>query len=407
MSEKQQRLVYSIIEFLNQSLEDGTVKADDKESLEVAIQCIGEAFNVDPSDEQQSKKLSVKPANLQNIFDVFLKARIESAAKPKPPTPEEKAQAENFKQTGNSFMTANKYDDAIRFYNQAIALDATNPIYFSNRAAAYSAKGDHLTAVGDSEKGIAADPKYMKAYQRLGHAYFCMGEFRKAAESFQRGLDITPDTDYLISSLQNVKQRLVGGDEFSDDFRLPSNPRAAAPSPRGSEGGMGGMADLLRGMGGMGGGMGGGGRGTGGNRKINLDDILTGGSPEEEEVDDLLRAVAGGADIDELMRSRGMGIGGAGTRSSTTGGGGTGGSARSGGGGGGTGGVARSNNGGSGAATTGGARSGAGGAGGGIPPDIASLMNDPQMMTMAQQMAQNGGLSGLMQNPAIANMVCI
>ena len=36
MSEKQQRLVYSIIEFLNQSIQDGTVKADDQEGLEVA-----------------------------------------------------------------------------------------------------------------------------------------------------------------------------------------------------------------------------------------------------------------------------------------------------------------------------------------------------------------------------------
>jgi small glutamine-rich tetratricopeptide repeat-containing protein alpha len=36
MAEKQQRLVLSIIDFLNQSVEDGTVKADDKESLDVA-----------------------------------------------------------------------------------------------------------------------------------------------------------------------------------------------------------------------------------------------------------------------------------------------------------------------------------------------------------------------------------
>ena len=36
MSEKHQKLVYAIIEFLNQSIDDGTVKADDKESLEVA-----------------------------------------------------------------------------------------------------------------------------------------------------------------------------------------------------------------------------------------------------------------------------------------------------------------------------------------------------------------------------------
>jgi small glutamine-rich tetratricopeptide repeat-containing protein alpha len=39
MSEKQQRLVFSILEFLNQSINDGTVKADDKESLEVASTC--------------------------------------------------------------------------------------------------------------------------------------------------------------------------------------------------------------------------------------------------------------------------------------------------------------------------------------------------------------------------------
>lgn len=35
MSNKQ-RLVLSIIDFLNQSVQDGTVKQDDKESLEVA-----------------------------------------------------------------------------------------------------------------------------------------------------------------------------------------------------------------------------------------------------------------------------------------------------------------------------------------------------------------------------------
>lgn len=45
MSEKQQRLVYSIIEFLEQSIKDGTVKADDHESLEIAsafVVCIND-----------------------------------------------------------------------------------------------------------------------------------------------------------------------------------------------------------------------------------------------------------------------------------------------------------------------------------------------------------------------------
>ncbi|KAI9068003.1 hypothetical protein FKP32DRAFT_1588030 [Trametes sanguinea] len=38
-------------------------------------------------------------------------------------------------------------------------------------------------------------------------------------------------------------------------------------------------------------------------------------------------------------------------------------------------------------------------------PDLASLMSNPMMMQMAQQMMQNGGLERLMQNPALANMV--
>ena len=36
MSEQQQKLVLSIIDFLNQSIQDGTVKQDDKEGLDVA-----------------------------------------------------------------------------------------------------------------------------------------------------------------------------------------------------------------------------------------------------------------------------------------------------------------------------------------------------------------------------------
>jgi small glutamine-rich tetratricopeptide repeat-containing protein alpha len=46
---------------------------------------------------------------------------------------------------------------------------------------------------------------------------------------------------------------------------------------------------------------------------------------------------------------------------------------------------------------------GMGGGGGGMP-DIASLMQNPQMMAMAQQMMANGGLANLMQNPSVADV---
>jgi len=46
-----------------------------------------------------------------------------------------------------------------------------------------------------------------------------------------------------------------------------------------------------------------------------------------------------------------------------------------------------------------------GGDGGGMP-DLANLVNNPAIKSMAQQMAQNGGLNRLMQDPAVADMVC-
>jgi tetratricopeptide (TPR) repeat protein len=65
-------------------------------------------------------------------------------------------------------MSSKSFDQAIESYTKAIALDGTNPVYYSNRAAAYSSKGDHLSAVGDAESAIVVDSSFVKAYHRLG-----------------------------------------------------------------------------------------------------------------------------------------------------------------------------------------------------------------------------------------------
>jgi small glutamine-rich tetratricopeptide repeat-containing protein alpha len=118
----------------------------------------------------------VKPASLQSIFDVFIKTRDKISSEPQPesskssgPSADDKVQAERFKQTGNAQMSSKDYDAAIESYNKAVNLDPTNPVYYSNRAAAYSSKGDHLAAVGDAEQAISVDPKFVKAYHRLGY----------------------------------------------------------------------------------------------------------------------------------------------------------------------------------------------------------------------------------------------
>ncbi|ORX90051.1 hypothetical protein K493DRAFT_231659 [Basidiobolus meristosporus CBS 931.73] len=81
MSDNKKRLVFSILEFLQQSVNDGTIKADDVEGIEVAMQCIGEAFGVDAQDETQRAMYTTKPATLTSIFDVFIKTQNRMSSK--------------------------------------------------------------------------------------------------------------------------------------------------------------------------------------------------------------------------------------------------------------------------------------------------------------------------------------
>lgn len=134
-SNRKQKLVYSILDFLQASMDDGSIKQDDKEGIEVAseplsfplpspdgsqsclsapfilylslldptmarvtpthlrncnptsrytVQCIAEAFSIDTTNAAQTEALSIKPATLQSIFDVYLKTQAKQGSKTMP-----------------------------------------------------------------------------------------------------------------------------------------------------------------------------------------------------------------------------------------------------------------------------------------------------------------------------------
>lgn len=65
-------------------------------------------------------------------------------------------------------MANKNYSGAIAKYTEAIAKNATSPVYFSNRAAAYSQSGEQLKAIDDAKHAAELDGKFAKAYSRLG-----------------------------------------------------------------------------------------------------------------------------------------------------------------------------------------------------------------------------------------------
>jgi small glutamine-rich tetratricopeptide repeat-containing protein alpha len=82
-----------------------------------------------------------------------------------------KSAAEEWKRTGNDQMSRKDYASAIRSYTSAANLNPTNPIYYSNCAAAHAILGDHVKVIENAKSAIQADPTFVKAYYRLGYGY--------------------------------------------------------------------------------------------------------------------------------------------------------------------------------------------------------------------------------------------
>jgi Ca2+-binding EF-hand superfamily protein/Arc/MetJ-type ribon-helix-helix transcriptional regulator len=119
--------------------------------------------------------------------------------------------AEEFKILGDDAYKAGKLDDAINAYSEAIKLDESNCIYYSNRSAAYLKKGEAESALGDAESCLQVDPSFIKGYSRKAAALQAMKRYKEAADALKAGLTKDPDNEMLAKELKDVlqEQKLV------------------------------------------------------------------------------------------------------------------------------------------------------------------------------------------------------
>ncbi|KAL4913587.1 hypothetical protein BDW62DRAFT_205450 [Aspergillus aurantiobrunneus] len=269
-AESKKRLALAIIDFLNTSVKDGTLTADDAESIEIAQSCIADTFKVDPSNEAAMKE-ALGGQSLASIYSVYEKLRnkgpsaesssSEAQAEKKPkagtPTPE----SDKLKSEGNAAMARKEYSIAIDLYTKALAIAPVNPIYLSNRAAAYSAAGQPEKAVEDAELATSVHPKYSKAWSRLGLARFDLADYHGAKEAYESGIEAEGNggSEAMKRGLETSKKKI---EEASRGPEPPADTVDDAPgASRGGGGGGGGMPDLSALAGMLGGGRGGGGGG--------------------------------------------------------------------------------------------------------------------------------------------------
>ena len=82
-------------------------------------------------------------------------------------------------------MASKDYIEAIAAYTSAIALDSTNPLYYSNRAAAHSSSNNHEETVKDAQRAIEIDSRFVDAYYRLGSVLDNFSPYHTSHRDFQ------------------------------------------------------------------------------------------------------------------------------------------------------------------------------------------------------------------------------
>jgi len=157
--------------------------------------------------------------------------------------------ADKKKQEGNNAVQKQNYNAAVRLYTEAIELLPDGPnshIYYSNRAAAYCYLNSYELAVEDCLASTKLNDSYCKAWTRLGLSYYQLEQYDKAAEAYQRCVQLEPKIKGHKESLASAKQKFA-------EQRTSSGPGSSNSSGGGGLSDMMNNPDLASMMGGEGG----------------------------------------------------------------------------------------------------------------------------------------------------------
>ncbi|KAF9797565.1 hypothetical protein SFRURICE_007342 [Spodoptera frugiperda] len=136
-------------------------------------------------------------------------------------------QANQLKEKGNAALAAGKLDDAVKYYTEAIAVDPSNHVLYSNRSAAHAKAQNYEAALEDANQTIALNPTWTKGYSRKGSALAYLGRHDEAIETYNKGLELDPNNEQLATGLADVQQTIIDNKVKLEQVldKLRSNPK--------------------------------------------------------------------------------------------------------------------------------------------------------------------------------------
>ncbi|SCU80946.1 LADA_0B10374g1_1 [Lachancea dasiensis] len=253
MAPSNKELASLIVDFLSRASETKQVSEEYLDSLNVAVDCITDAFELEQDSLPSTLKSAFQGRRLEDIVE---NANAASASGPGENVDvnipvedaDTKARAEGLKLEGNKAMAAKDFELAIQKYSEAIQSLPSNAVYFANRAAAHSSLKNYSEAVQDAESAIKVNPSYSKGYSRLGFAQYALGKPEEALDAYKKVLDIEGDkaTDAMKRDYDTALKKV----EQSLDLERSAPNVSTADNAGGSNAGSGGFPDLSSMLGG-------------------------------------------------------------------------------------------------------------------------------------------------------------
>ncbi|KAI7687293.1 Small glutamine-rich tetratricopeptide repeat-containing protein beta [Sarcoptes scabiei] len=200
-SDTKRRLVASFMKFLSEEMKGDELSSEAKDSIEVTLQCLEEAYKINPVDGTLPSSVPLLEIFAANCNQPSKIVKKEISA-------EEKIKANELKNQGNEFMESGQFANAVDAYTKAIEIDKTNPIYYCNRAAAHNKLNNYQASLNDSELAIQIDPTYSKAYCRMGLAYINLNDPLRARDAYKKAYELNP-SDNNKSNLELAEEKLL------------------------------------------------------------------------------------------------------------------------------------------------------------------------------------------------------
>ncbi|KAL4533283.1 hypothetical protein Ndes2526A_g08722 [Nannochloris sp. 'desiccata'] len=131
--------------------------------------------------------------------------------------------AEELKAKGNAHFVNKEYKEAIKAYTDAIELDSSNAVLYSNRSAAHLGIGNTNAALKDAEDSLAVEESYTKGFLRKSKALYALGRPAHAEQALKDGLEKFPADPILTQGLKEFYKE-EDGDQSKLRGYLPGSP---------------------------------------------------------------------------------------------------------------------------------------------------------------------------------------